>query len=137
MFCRWVCLYSIVDIRGLSQLAHRYGALLSVDNTMMSPYLQKVSWLAALSLTLHNASSRLVLSSWLIVLCSLLMYGAQPLQLGADIVMHSATKFISGHSDVMAGVLAVDDPVSHLTTTVVLHPCGTITEHVLLSSVAG
>ncbi|XP_062085869.1 cystathionine beta-lyase, chloroplastic-like [Humulus lupulus] len=32
---------------------------------------------------------------------------SQPLELGADIVMHSATKFIAGHSDVMAGVLAV------------------------------
>ena len=36
-------LSSIVDIRGLSRLAHQYGALLSVDNTMMSTYLQKVS----------------------------------------------------------------------------------------------
>ena len=35
--------HSIVDIRGLSRLARQYGALLSVDNTMMSPYLQKVS----------------------------------------------------------------------------------------------
>ena len=52
--CAWSALfdlfpylcYSIVDIRGLTQLAHRYGALVSVDNTMMSPYLQKVSQLS-------------------------------------------------------------------------------------------
>ncbi|OMP09863.1 Cys/Met metabolism, pyridoxal phosphate-dependent enzyme [Corchorus olitorius] len=52
-------------------MAHAYGALVLVDNSIMSPVL------------------------------------SQPLELGADIVMHSATKFIAGHSDVMAGVLAV------------------------------
>ncbi|XP_068634365.1 cystathionine beta-lyase, chloroplastic-like [Aristolochia californica] len=61
----------ISDIRRVSELAHAYGALVLVDNSIMSP-----------------------------VLC-------RPLELGADIVMHSATKFIAGHSDVMAGVLAV------------------------------
>ncbi|KAJ6802668.1 cystathionine beta-lyase, chloroplastic isoform X1 [Iris pallida] len=61
----------IIDIRKVAELAHSQGALVMVDNSIMSP-----------------------------VLC-------QPLELGADIVMESATKFISGHSDLMAGVLAV------------------------------
>eukprot|EP01018_Ginkgo_biloba_P018770 Gb_38200 [translate_table: standard] len=61
----------ISDIRKISEIAHAHGALVLVDNTIMSPVLSR------------------------------------PLELGADIVMHSATKFIAGHSDVMAGVLAV------------------------------
>lgn len=61
----------ISDIRKITEMAHTHGALLLVDNSIMSPVL------------------------------------SQPLELGADIVMHSATKFIAGHSDVMAGVLAV------------------------------
>ncbi|XP_021746959.1 cystathionine beta-lyase, chloroplastic-like [Chenopodium quinoa] len=61
----------ICDIRKISELAHAHGALVLVDNSIMSPVL------------------------------------SQPLELGADIVMHSATKFIAGHSDIMAGVLAV------------------------------
>ncbi|KAK9726022.1 hypothetical protein RND81_05G185000 [Saponaria officinalis] len=61
----------ICDIRRISEMAHAHGALVLVDNSIMSPVL------------------------------------SQPLELGADIVMHSATKFISGHSDLMAGVLAV------------------------------
>ncbi|KAK4281952.1 hypothetical protein QN277_013390 [Acacia crassicarpa] len=61
----------IPDIRKIVEMAHAHGALLLVDNTMMSP-----------------------------VLC-------QPLEIGADIVMHSATKFIGGHSAIIAGVLAV------------------------------
>ncbi|GAB2295591.1 hypothetical protein Dimus_029751 [Dionaea muscipula] len=61
----------ICDIRKISEMAHAHGALLLVDNSIMSP-----------------------------VLC-------RPLELGADIVMNSATKFIAGHSDVMAGALAV------------------------------
>ncbi|KAJ7562155.1 hypothetical protein O6H91_03G056800 [Diphasiastrum complanatum] len=64
----------ISDIREIAKIAHSYGALLLVDNSIMSPVLSK------------------------------------PLELGADIVMHSATKFIAGHSDLMAGVLAVKDP---------------------------
>ncbi|XP_042503737.1 cystathionine beta-lyase, chloroplastic [Macadamia integrifolia] len=63
----------ISDIRKIAEMAHAHGALLMIDNSIMSPVL------------------------------------SQPLELGADIVMHSATKFISGHSDVMAGVLAVKD----------------------------
>ncbi|CAN4118525.1 unnamed protein product [Withania somnifera] len=61
----------ICDIRKIAQMAHAHGALVLVDNSIMSPVL------------------------------------SHPLELGADIVMHSATKFISGHSDLMAGVLAV------------------------------
>ncbi|KAK4377978.1 hypothetical protein RND71_004274 [Anisodus tanguticus] len=55
----------------IAKMAHAHGALVLVDNSIMSPVL------------------------------------SHPLELGADIVMHSATKFISGHSDLMAGVLAV------------------------------
>ncbi|NP_001242026.1 cystathionine beta-lyase, chloroplastic-like [Glycine max] len=61
----------ISDIQKISEIAHSHGALVLVDNSIMSPVLSR------------------------------------PLELGADIVMHSATKFIAGHSDIMAGVLAV------------------------------
>jgi cystathionine gamma-lyase len=64
-------LLKLVDIAAVSRLAHARGALVVVDNTFMSPYLQR------------------------------------PLSLGADIVVHSATKFLGGHSDVVAGVLVV------------------------------
>jgi len=66
-------LLSITDIAAVAELAHSQGALLSVDNSMMSPYLQT------------------------------------PLDHGADIVVHSATKFLCGHSDVTAGVVAVNN----------------------------
>jgi cystathionine beta-lyase len=66
-------LLQIIDIRAAADIAHRRGALLCVDNSTMSPYLQR------------------------------------PLELGADIVLHSATKFLCGHSDVMAGAVAVSD----------------------------
>jgi len=59
----------IISIRDISHVAHSKNALVSVDNTMLSPILQN------------------------------------PLELGADIVMHSATKFICGHADTMAGVV--------------------------------
>ncbi|KAF7112521.1 hypothetical protein RHSIM_RhsimUnG0220800 [Rhododendron simsii] len=65
VFSMWASFQKIAEI------AHAHGALVLVDNSIMSPVL------------------------------------SQPLELGADIVMHSATKFIAGHSDVMAGVLAV------------------------------
>src|SRR5262249_27388741 len=67
-------LLHVIDIRAVADLAHQHGALLSVDNSLMSPYLQN------------------------------------PLDQGADIVVHSATKFLCGHSDVTAGVVAVRDP---------------------------
>lgn len=66
-------LLQVVDVSGLAKLAHDNGALLCVDNTMLSPYLQN------------------------------------PLTLGADIVIHSATKFLCGHSDVIAGAVVVRD----------------------------
>jgi cystathionine beta-lyase len=67
-------LLRVVDIRRLAGLAHAAGALLAVDNSLLSPYLQ------------------------------------QPLELGADIVLHSATKCLAGHSDLTAGAVAVRDP---------------------------
>ncbi len=63
----------VADLASLAKLAHAHGALLCVDNSAMSPYLQN------------------------------------PLDLGADIVLHSATKYLCGHSDVTAGAVVVDD----------------------------
>jgi methionine-gamma-lyase len=59
----------ITDIKAVSELAHEHGAVVCVDNTFCSPYLQN------------------------------------PLELGADIVLHSMTKFINGHADVVAGMV--------------------------------
>jgi cystathionine beta-lyase len=66
-------LLRICNIKVLAQLAYSTGAILAVDNTMLSPCFQ------------------------------------QPLLLGADVVIHSATKFLSGHSDVTAGALVTND----------------------------
>ncbi|NYJ04521.1 cystathionine gamma-synthase [Petropleomorpha daqingensis] len=66
-------LLNIADIAGLASVAHDAGALLVVDNTFASPYLQ------------------------------------QPLTLGADVVVHSTTKYLGGHSDVVGGALVVAD----------------------------
>jgi cystathionine gamma-synthase len=66
-------LLSIADIAGLAGLAHEYDALLAVDNTFASPYLQ------------------------------------QPLGLGADVVIHSTTKYLGGHTDVIGGALVAAD----------------------------
>ncbi len=62
-------LLHILDIAAIADLAHRHGAILAVDNTFASPYLQ------------------------------------QPLSLGADIVVHSTTKYLGGHSDVIGGAV--------------------------------
>lgn len=70
-------LLRICDIRRLAELAHSAGAMLTVDNSMLSPCLQ------------------------------------QPLALGADVVIHSATKFLCGHSDVTAGAVITNDPDLH------------------------
>ena len=67
-------LLNIVDIRAAAQAAHDAGAMVIVDNTFASPYLQ------------------------------------QPLELGADVVLHSTTKYLSGHSDVVGGFVATNDP---------------------------
>jgi cystathionine gamma-synthase len=66
-------LLGIADIAALAQVAHTADALLVVDNTFASPYLQ------------------------------------QPLSLGADAVVHSTTKYLGGHSDVIGGALVVAD----------------------------
>jgi cystathionine gamma-synthase len=66
-------LLNIADIEALAALAHEAGALLVVDNTFASPYLQ------------------------------------QPITLGADVVVHSTTKYCGGHSDVVGGALVVRD----------------------------
>jgi cystathionine gamma-synthase len=66
-------LLNIADIAMLADVAHRAGALLVVDNTFASPYLQR------------------------------------PLTLGADVVVHSTTKYLGGHSDVVGGALVVAD----------------------------
>ncbi|MDG1349886.1 MAG: cystathionine gamma-synthase [Crocinitomicaceae bacterium] len=60
---------NIIDIKGLASLANESNAILCVDNTFATPYLQN------------------------------------PLDLGADIVMHSVTKYLGGHSDVVMGAL--------------------------------
>jgi cystathionine gamma-synthase len=62
-------LLNIADIAGLAEIAHAHDALLAVDNTFASSYLQ------------------------------------QPISLGADVVMHSTTKYMGGHSDVVGGAL--------------------------------
>ena len=66
-------LLSIADVERLSALAHEHGAIVVVDNTFASPYLQ------------------------------------QPLALGADVVVHSTTKYLGGHSDVVGGALVLKD----------------------------
>jgi cystathionine gamma-synthase len=66
-------LLNIVDIRRAADAAHAAGALLVVDNTFATPYLQ------------------------------------QPLELGADLVVHSTTKYLGGHSDVIGGFIAAND----------------------------
>jgi cysteine-S-conjugate beta-lyase len=70
-------LIRISDIRELSSIAREAGAYLVVDNSMLSPVLQR------------------------------------PLNFGADIVVHSATKFLSGHSDVTAGALITNNATLH------------------------
>jgi cystathionine gamma-synthase len=66
-------LLNLVDIRTAAEAAHAVGALVVVDNTFASPYLQ------------------------------------QPLGLGADLVLHSTTKYLGGHSDVIGGFVATSD----------------------------
>lgn len=64
-------LLTVSDIREVAAIAHRHGLTVIVDNTFMTPYLQK------------------------------------PLELGADIVVYSATKYLAGHSDLVAGLVVV------------------------------
>lgn len=66
-------LMGITDIAKVSSIAKKHGILTVVDNTFMTPYLQR------------------------------------PLNLGADIVVHSATKYLGGHSDLVAGLVVVNN----------------------------
>jgi cystathionine gamma-synthase len=66
-------LLRIADIEALAEVAHAAGAIVAVDNTFATPYLQR------------------------------------PLGLGADLVVHSATKYLGGHSDVVGGAIVGDD----------------------------
>ncbi len=63
----------ITDLKGAAAIAHQHGALLAVDNTFCSPYVQR------------------------------------PLELGADLVVHSLTKYLSGHSDVLGGMIIANN----------------------------
>ncbi len=65
-------LLKIMDLRAVAAIAKKHGLLTLVDNTFMTPYLQR------------------------------------PLELGCDIVLHSGTKFLNGHSDVVCGLAVVD-----------------------------
>ena len=67
-------LLNLVDIKAAAEAAHAVGALVVVDNTFATPYLQL------------------------------------PLELGADIVLHSTTKYLGGHSDLIGGFAATNDP---------------------------
>lgn len=64
---------NVTDIRFCASLAKKYGALLIVDNTFLSPYFQN------------------------------------PIELGADIVIHSGTKYLGGHNDTLAGFVCLAD----------------------------
>jgi cystathionine beta-lyase/cystathionine gamma-synthase len=66
-------LLRVVDIDAVSEVAHSHGAMVCVDNTFASPFLQ------------------------------------QPLHLGADFVVHSSTKYIGGHSDVVGGAILTNN----------------------------
>lgn len=65
-------LMTITDIRGIAEISKKHGILSIVDNTFMTPYLQR------------------------------------PIELGVDIVIHSATKYLGGHSDLVAGLVVVN-----------------------------
>jgi cystathionine gamma-synthase len=66
-------LLNVIDIKAAAHAAHEVGAIVVVDNTFASPYLQR------------------------------------PLELGADIVLHSTTKYLGGHSDLIGGFAATND----------------------------
>jgi cystathionine beta-lyase/cystathionine gamma-synthase len=67
-------LLNVIDIEAAAEAAHAVGAMVVVDNTFATPYLQR------------------------------------PLELGADIVLHSTTKYLGGHSDILGGFVATNDP---------------------------
>jgi len=78
----------IIDLEACAKIAKESKALLGVDNTFASPYLQN------------------------------------PLALGADIVMHSVTKYLGGHSDVVMGALITNDTALHEQLAFILNSCG-------------
>lgn len=78
----------ITDIAEIAKLAHAHGAKVVVDNTFMSPILQK------------------------------------PLNLGADVVLHSLTKFMNGHADVVGGVIVAKDEALYKQMRTVLNQIG-------------
>ncbi len=81
-------LLRIIDIEVMCQIGHSVGAIVVVDNTFSSPYLQN------------------------------------PSNFGADIVMHSATKYINGHSDVVMGVLCINDTELNEKLAFIQNSCG-------------
>lgn len=83
-------LMNITDIKAVAAITKRTGALLCVDNTFASPYLQN------------------------------------PLDLGADIVMHSSTKYLGGHSDVIQGALIMNDPSLREQLYFIQKSCGAV-----------
>jgi len=83
-------LMNITDIHAVAKIAKTAGALLCVDNTFASPYLQN------------------------------------PLNLGADIVMHSATKYLGGHSDVIQGCLVMNDDTLREKLYFIQKSCGAV-----------
>ncbi len=83
-------LMNITDIAAVAAIAKQANALLCVDNTFASPYLQN------------------------------------PLDLGADIVMHSSTKYLGGHSDVIQGALIINDPVLREKLYFIQKSCGAV-----------
>ena len=83
-------LMNITDIEAIAAISKKAGALLCVDNTFASPYLQN------------------------------------PLDLGADIVMHSATKYLGGHSDVIQGCLMMNDTALREKLYFIQKSCGAV-----------
>jgi cystathionine gamma-lyase len=81
-------LLRIIDIEAMCQIGHSVGAIVVVDNTFSSPYLQN------------------------------------PSNFGADIVMHSATKYINGHSDVVMGVLCINNTELNERLAFIQNSCG-------------
>lgn len=83
-------LMNVTDIKSVAAISKTAGALLCVDNTFASPYLQN------------------------------------PLDLGADIVMHSATKYLGGHSDVIQGCLMMNDAALREKLYFIQKSCGAV-----------
>ena len=83
-------LMNITDIHAVAKISKAAGAILCVDNTFASPYLQN------------------------------------PLDLGADIVMHSSTKYLGGHSDVIQGALMMNDTALREQLYFIQKSCGAV-----------